>query len=118
MTIVSNLNELLGVAAPRTEVVELNGAKLQIRELTVAGRDEFLAAIKTGSNAAAATVVRLGLVGPDGRQLLDVGSAEQLADQSGKFVQKLAERILKLSGLDDDEGNVEGSQPSSDSSTA
>jgi hypothetical protein len=45
--------------------------------------------------------------------------AEKLADQSGKFVQTLAERILKMSGLsDDDAGNGDASQMTSDSSTA
>lgn len=114
MSSVTSAAQLLAAAAPRIEEATVGSATVRIRELTVAGRDEFLAAAKQGNAAAALTVVRLCVVGSDGAPMLSQEDAEVLAGQSGKFVQTLAERILKMSGLSDDEGNGDASQPNSD----
>jgi hypothetical protein len=115
-----NLDQLLEASALKTKEVTVGAATVRIQELSVDGRDAFLEAVraKKGNSYTARVVIALGLVGSDGAPLLNAGDAEKLADRSGKFVQDLAQQILKFSGLDDDEGNVEGSQPSSDSSTA
>jgi hypothetical protein len=114
---VTSIDQLLAASAPRIEAVTVGAAKVRVRELSVAGRDEFLAASKEGNAHAAVTIVRLCVVGPDGRPMLTQEDAEAMADQSGRFVQTLAELILKMSGLSDDEGNGEASQTTSDSPT-
>lgn len=114
-----SLDQLLSASALKTKEVTVGAATVRVRELSVDGRDAFLEAVQTkkGNSHVARVVIALGVVGPDGDLLLSAEDAEKLADRSGKFVQDLAQQILKFSGLDDDEGNVEGSQPSSGSST-
>jgi hypothetical protein len=119
MDTITNLEQLLAASAPRVTDVTVGTATVRVRELSVAGRDEFLDAAKEGNAAAAVTIVRLCVVDLSGRPLMTQEDAEKLADQSGKFVQTLAERILKMSGLsEDDAGNGDASQMTSDSSTA
>jgi hypothetical protein len=118
MDTITNLEQLLAASAPLIMEVTVGAATVRVRELSVAGRDEFLAASKEGNAAAAVTIVRLCVVDLSGRPLMTQEDAEKLAGQSGKFVQTLAEQILKMSGLSDDEGNGDASQMTSDSSTA
>jgi hypothetical protein len=118
MSLIDNAEALLSAASLNTGTATVKGRTVHIRELSLTARDEFSKALKeSGQTAAVIVVVQRGAVKPDGSQLLTADQARQLGEKSADFVQALATEILKFSGLDDDEGNDDGSTLNSDSST-
>jgi hypothetical protein len=97
---------LLAAAALKTETIAVRGSELLIRELSLAGRDAFVTAVRDNPTAAAVCVILHGVVCPDTKApLLTQEQAAGLADASADFVQDLTKAILKLSGLGDDAKN-------------
>lgn len=107
MSLIIDAAGLLAAAAVKTTTVTVRGATLTIRELSIAGRDAFLAAHEHGSAKAALAVVLHGVVCPESKApLLTQEQAEALADSSADFIQVVAKAILKVSGLaEGDAGN-------------
>lgn len=99
--------ELIAAAAVKTKPVIIRGAELLIRELSVAGRDAFLAAVRESPAKAAVAVILYGVIHSETKQpLLTEQEAAELEHGSAEFVQELAQEILAHSGLaGDKEGN-------------
>lgn len=107
MSLIIDAAGLLAAAALKTMTVPVRGAKVTIRELSLAGREAFLAGHREGPTAAALAVLMHGVINPDTKApLLSEEQAKALADSSADFVQELAAAILKVSGLaEGDAGN-------------
>lgn len=107
MSRITSAAQLLTAAERRRGTVDVRGNQLTIAELTLAGRDAFLAAIPKGQAATAAVLLEHGLINPDtGAPLLTAEEAETMQGSSAAFVQDVVSGILKLSGLNSDEGNA------------
>lgn len=106
MTAITSFAQLQQVAQRKTKTVPIRGVDITIAELSLDGRDAFLAAAQKGTAAAAVAVVAQGAIHPEtGEPLMTAEEAETLAKSSAGFVQDIASAILKLSGLGDEVGN-------------
>lgn len=107
MSLITDAAGLLAAAALKTSTVVIRGAELTIRELSIVGREAFLAGHQISPSQAAIAVLLHGVVCPNTKTpLLTEEQAKALADSSADFVQELAGAILKISGLaEGDAGN-------------
>lgn len=109
-TPVTTAAALIAAAARKSQTIPVRGVSLCIVELSLAGRDAFLAALPKGQAATAAAVLLHGVVNPEtGAPLLTEEEAAQLQQSSAGFVQDAVSAILKLSGMtpEDEGGNSE-----------
>lgn len=108
MATIKTSSDLFAAAALRTELVTVEGATVQIRELSLTARDAFMAAVKAeGQAAAVVSVLKHGVLNGDGAPLLTDEDAAQLAEGSPRVAEGLTREILDLSGLGEDEGEDE-----------
>lgn len=107
---IQNLSQLTAAAPLKTDTVELpGGQELRIRELSVAQRMEFAAAVKSGDNSAP-MIVEFGAIDDD-NALIFSGQRDAIAATIDPVaVELIARRILVLSGLlrDRDGGKPSG----------
>lgn len=106
MSVIKTSSDLLRAAALQTQIVTVKDVTVQIRELSVAARDAFHAAMKSGGNTAAViSVLKHGVLNGNGEPLLSDEDATQLSESSPGVAEGLAQKILELSGLwEDDAG--------------
>lgn len=103
MSTIKTSSDLFAAAALRTEVVEVEGVGVQIRELSLAARDEFRDRLaESGNTAAVISLLKHGVLNGDGAPLLTDEDAAKLSDTSPRIAEALTREILSLSGLGED----------------
>lgn len=77
------------------------GGSIKIREFTAKQRQEFTKAFAEdiASDEALVKIVSLAAIKEDGSPLFTEEQAQQLKEKSGVILERLAEEVLKLNGL-------------------
>lgn len=117
MADISSVAQLMARAALKRDTVELDDDVLHVRELSVGQRATFYEAVKEKATDAPVLLVRMGAIKPDGAPLLSADEAQILLEAAPAVVDAIADKVMKLSGLGDDEKKADATQTGNSSSS-
>jgi hypothetical protein len=105
---VGSFDEFMALAAPVIGSVDVRGRKVHIRELSDRQRKEIAEASKESQEECLAAVLAFGVVDGSGNPLMTRDQAREYGSSSPGVIQEISEAIMKLSGVQDEEGQDPG----------
>ena len=96
-------SDFLTLAALRGSVVEVNGQKIHVREMSVAERAKFLEVVDKTPSLAQAYLVQTCTINEDGTQLFTEADEAAITASSPHVVDKGASAVMRGSGVEGSE---------------
>lgn len=96
---VSSASEFLALANPRRTTVDVNGATIHVREMSVKERAEVMKMIDKDSGLVPAYLVRCCAINEAGKPLFSESDADKLAAAAPAVVDAVAAAVMSLSGM-------------------
>lgn len=99
---VANAAEFLALASLKRDKVEVNGAVVHVREMTVKERSELLDLVNDKPSLVPAFLVRCCAIAEDGTQLFSESDKDALEALSPTVVDAVGRAVMQVSGMRDD----------------
>ncbi len=96
--------ELIAAAALRSELVDVNGLQLRLRELSVADRGRLVQHAASSPATQAAVLVQMSAVNPDGALLFGETELDAICALRPDVVKAIADHVMRISGLQEKPG--------------